>query len=158
MGGVDTIETLRFLGWEPHMSVLQVVSARIPLSDLPVPGVGGARRLTAKAVTLGDAIAIPALSVDMAISCDNLVAWERRLAGPGHLKLLHDALKRGGILGVVESRAPEGSSFRRMMEVRGLTEEHVIALAEVAGFVLVSRSAANAHRRPARMTLKFIKP
>ena len=45
-----------------------------------------------------------------------------------------------------------------MMKAGAVSEEHVIALAEVAGFRLISRSDINAGSQPSRMTLKFLKP
>ena len=102
-------------------------------------------------------LVIAPLSVDMAISFGNVAEWERQLGALRHLKALHRALRRGGVLGVVENRAEEGTSFRRMMQTGAVTEEHVIALAEVAGFRLASRSDVNAHAAPPRMTLRFVK-
>ena len=97
-------------------------------------------------------------NADLVISWDNVARWERDFAGLNRLKAVHGTLKPGGILGVVEIRAPEGTTFRRMLEDGAATEDHVIALAEVAGFRLVSRSPINAGAAPSRMTLRFVKP
>jgi predicted methyltransferase len=45
-----------------------------------------------------------------------------------------------------------------MVQEGAATEDHVIALAEVAGFRLAARSQVNAGTAPARFTLKFLKP
>jgi len=45
-----------------------------------------------------------------------------------------------------------------MVQDATATEDHVIALAEVAGFRLAGRSELNAQSGVARMTLKFVKP
>ena len=100
--------------------------------------------------------AIAPLSADMVISFDNVAQWERQLGALGELQAVHRALRKGGILGIVERRAAEGASFRRMMLERAVTEDHVTALAEVAGFVLVSRTVVNG-QAGTRMVLKFVK-
>jgi predicted methyltransferase len=102
-------------------------------------------------------LSIAPLSADMAISLDNVAEWERGLGALSHLRALHRALRKGGILGIVEKRAAEGSSFRRMMQERAVTEDHVTALAEVAGFVLVSRSTVAGQGNGTLMMLKFVK-
>ena len=103
-------------------------------------------------------LAIAPLSADMALSFGNVAEWERQLGALQHLKALHRALRKGGVLAIVERRAEEGTSFRRMMLERAVTEEHVTSLAVVAGFVLVSRSADEGPGNRARMMLKFVKP
>jgi len=91
----------------------------------------------------------------MTLPYGSVFQWEKHFEGSNQLKALHRALKQGGTLGIVERRAPNGTPFRRMIQEGALTEEHVILLAEVAGFRLVTRSseAAQGH-----MILKFVKP
>jgi len=55
----------------------------------------------------------------------------------------YEALKPGGILGVVEHRAPEGASKQYMKDSGYVTESYVISLAENAGFELVESSDIN---------------
>jgi predicted methyltransferase len=130
------METLRFFGWKPDLAVIEILST----GDAAV----------ASRVHRG--------SADLAISYGNLVTWERQFHALAHLKALHGALKPGAVLGVVENRIDEGRSFRQMMAAGAITEEHAIALAEVAGFRLAGRSEVNAGGLPARMTLKFVRP
>ena len=91
----------------------------------------------------------------MALPYGSVFQWEKRFEGSNRLKALHRALKAGGTLGIVERRAAQGTPFRRMIQEGALTEEHVILLAEVAGFRLVTRSldAVQDH-----MILRFVKP
>ncbi|SDU10371.1 class I SAM-dependent methyltransferase [Halopseudomonas salegens] len=53
------------------------------------------------------------------------------------------ALKPGGKLGVVEHRARVGTSLEQMVETGYVAEELIIAMAEEAGFELLSRSPVN---------------
>lgn len=91
----------------------------------------------------------------MALPYGSVFQWERRLEGNNRLKALHRALKPGGTLEIVERRAADGTSFRRMIQEGALTEEHVVLLAQIAGFRLVTKSvdAAQDH-----MILRFVKP
>jgi predicted methyltransferase len=57
------------------------------------------------------------------------------------------ALKPGGVLGVVQHRAPPGTPLQRMKDTGYVTEDQVIALAEQAGFRLDARSDINANPR-----------
>lgn len=58
---------------------------------------------------------------------------------------MHDALKKGGILGVVEHRAKKGSQQDPKALSGYVTEAHVIQLAEKAGFKLLAKSEINAN-------------
>ncbi len=58
-----------------------------------------------------------------------------------------DALKPGGVLGVVEHRAREGTTLEEMKRSGYMTESYVIALAEKAGFRLAAKSEVNANPR-----------
>jgi predicted methyltransferase len=58
-----------------------------------------------------------------------------------------DALKTGGVLGVVEHRAKPGTSYEDMKKSGYMTEAYVIGLAEKAGFRLAARSEINANPR-----------
>lgn len=141
------------------MSVIEVASGRAVRDTLLArlaPGRG--RRLVAKVASAEDTGRLPAGGSDLVLCVGNVVPWELELGALTHFRSLLGALKPGGILGVVEDRAPAGRTFRQMMEARAVTEDHVIALAEVAGFRFVARSQVNANRQPERMTLKFSRP
>jgi predicted methyltransferase len=55
------------------------------------------------------------------------------------------ALKRGGVLGLVEHRAPAGTTLQQTIQSGYVTEAEVISLAEKAGFKLAAKSDINAN-------------
>jgi predicted methyltransferase len=59
----------------------------------------------------------------------------------------HDALKPGGMLGVVEHRARPNASLEDMVRTGYVSEDLVIQLAEEAGLKLLSRSPVNQNPR-----------
>jgi len=59
----------------------------------------------------------------------------------------YSALKPGGIFGVVEHRAKEGTSVEEMKKSGYVTESYAIELAEKHGFKLVSRSEINSNSK-----------
>ena len=59
----------------------------------------------------------------------------------------YSALKPGGIFGVVEHRAKEGTSIEEMKKSGYVTESYAIELAEKHGFKLVSRSEINSNSK-----------
>jgi len=63
----------------------------------------------------------------------------------GMFEAMFKALKPGGVLGVVEHRAPKGTSRDQMVESGYVTEAHVKRLAQKAGFVFVAGSEVNAN-------------
>ena len=150
---------MRFFGWAPHLWVVEVVSGDGGLREtiVPAPSTSG-RLVIAKVEGVQDAPTIGDATADLVISCGNVVRWEREFGALNHMKSLYRALKPGGILGIVETRAAKDTPFRRMVQDATATEDHVIALAEVAGFRLADRSELNAQSGVARMTLKFVKP
>jgi len=87
----------------------------------------------------------PEGSADMVLTFRNVHNWMS--AGGDKLAFLsfYKALKPGGILGVVEHRAKPGTSIEAMEASGYVTEEHVIQLAESAGFKLLARSEINAN-------------
>ncbi|MCH8684249.1 class I SAM-dependent methyltransferase [Pedomonas mirosovicensis] len=126
-------------------------------------------------------------SADMVLTFRNVHNWVGAGTAGTAFKLFFDALKPGGVLGVVDHRWPED----RPSDPRSgyLKESEVIRLAEQAGFKLVGRSEINANAKDTkdypkgvwtlpptfregntdrgryaaigesdRMTLKFVKP
>lgn len=90
------------------------------------------------------AIAPPA-SVDLVLTFRNVHNWSSQKADAAAFQAFFAALKPGGILGVVEHRAKPGTPLERMVQTGYMTEAHVIALAEQAGFTLAEKSAINAN-------------
>ena len=86
-------------------------------------------------------------SVDMVLTFRNLHNWLK----VGHLKSVlevsYKALKHGGVLGVVEHRAPEDYNITKMIKSGYVTESHAIKLASEVGFILVDKSEINANKK-----------
>ena len=92
------------------------------------------------------AIAPPA-SMDMVLTFRNVHNWSAQRSDALVFKAFFDALKPGGILGVVEHRAHPGTPFEQQIKSGYMTEEYVIGLAEKAGFKLLTKSEVNANAR-----------
>ena len=56
-----------------------------------------------------------------------------------------NALKPGGIFGIVEHRAKPGTSLEMMKKSGYVTEEHAVEIAKKHGFVLVASSEVNSN-------------
>ena len=86
----------------------------------------------------------PPGSADMVLTFRNLHNW----MSEGHVeevfRAMYRALKPGGVLGVVEHRAPPGAQDPRARSGY-VTEAHAIRLAEDAGFRLAAKSEINAN-------------
>jgi len=86
-------------------------------------------------------------SVDLALTFRNNHSW---LSGGYHDAFYREVfrvLKPGGVLGVVQHRAPAGADPAVTMKQGYVPEATVIAAAEAAGFVLDGRSEINANPR-----------
>ena len=94
-------------------------------------------------VDLSSKLAEPG-TVDAILTFRNLHNW----IGP-QIDLIfsnaHKALKKGGILGVVEHRANPGTSLEEMKRTGYVTEEYAIKIAEKHGFTLISKSEINSN-------------
>jgi predicted methyltransferase len=91
--------------------------------------------------------AAPAGSIDLALTFRNMHGWVRADNAGEMLAAIYRALKPGGVLGVVQHRAPAGTSLETMKKSGYLTEQAVIDLAAAAGFELVEKSDINANPR-----------
>ncbi len=87
----------------------------------------------------------PAGSVDLVLTFRNVHNWSSQQSDQAAFRAFFDALKPGGILGVVEHRARPGTPFERMVKTGYMTEAYVIGLAEKAGFRLAEKSEINAN-------------
>lgn len=75
----------------------------------------------------------------------NMMRWN---FADSELKAMRDLLKPGGMLGVVQHRAPEGASADYANGTKGyLRQQDVIAYVEAMGFELVGMSDVNANPR-----------
>jgi predicted methyltransferase len=88
---------------------------------------------------------VPSGSVDMVLTFRNVHNWAKAGSAEAMFGGFFDALKPGGVLGVVEHRAKPGTSLQRQIRSGYMTEEYVIELATRAGFQLAGRSEANAN-------------
>ena len=89
----------------------------------------------------------PPRSVDLVLTFRNVHNWMAAGYEQEMFKAFFEMLKIGGSLGVVEHRAPPGTSIEDMKRSGYVTEEYVIRLAEAAGFKLHGRSEINANPR-----------
>lgn len=92
----------------------------------------------------------PAGSMDMVLTFRNVHNWSAQSSSTQRadalvFKAFYEALKPGGILGVVEHRAHPGTPFEQQIKSGYMTEAYVIELAEKAGFKLAATSEINAN-------------
>ncbi len=87
----------------------------------------------------------PEGSADRVLTFRNVHNWAKADKTELYFEAFFKALKPGGLLGVVEHRAPEGRSLAEQIESGYMTEDYVIRKAENAGFRLVERSEINAN-------------
>lgn len=87
----------------------------------------------------------PAGSADVVVTFRNVHNWMNQGNEENAFKSFYAALKPGGVLGVVEHRAKPGTSREDMVKSGYVTQEHVIELAQQAGFELEETSEINAN-------------
>ena len=106
------------------------------------------RQVEITALDFPYALAIaPAGSADMVLTFRNAHNW----VNPGYgkeaaslgFKVMFDALKPGGVLGVVDHRWPDTKTEDPSAENGYVSEERIIELAKAAGFELAARSDMN---------------
>jgi predicted methyltransferase len=82
-------------------------------------------------------------NADMVLTFRNVHNWAKAGTADAMFQAFHTALKKGGVLGVVEHRARPGTSFQRQIDSGYMTEAYVIETATRAGFKLVASSDIN---------------
>lgn len=87
----------------------------------------------------------PAESADRVLTFRNVHNWEKAGQSPAMFASFFQALKPGGILGIVEHRAPATRSRQEQIASGYMSEARVIQLAEQAGFKLQDKSEINAN-------------
>ena len=80
---------------------------------------------------------------DMVLTFRNVHNWSKAGTAEAMFQAFYTALKKGGVLGVVEHRAKPGTSFQRQIDSGYMTEAYVIETATRAGFKLVASSDIN---------------
>ncbi|MFW5444390.1 MAG: class I SAM-dependent methyltransferase [Methylococcaceae bacterium] len=87
----------------------------------------------------------PKSSADRVLTFRNVHNWMKNGQTKTVFSAMYDALKTGGILGIVEHRAPADTAQDPKAISGYVTEATVISLAEKAGFKLVAKSEINAN-------------
>ena len=86
-------------------------------------------------------------SVDAVVTFRNVHNWMGSSTEASSFELFFNALKPGGMLGVVEHRAPDGTDKATMKKSGYMTQDYVIELARGAGFILEASSEVNANEK-----------
>jgi len=89
----------------------------------------------------------PAGPVDRVLTFRNVHNWMKHGSAEEAFTAFFNALKPGGILGVVEHRAKPGTDWNNMILSGYVTEQTVKKLAEKAGFTFVAASEINANKK-----------
>jgi len=89
----------------------------------------------------------PAGSQDVVLTFRNVHNWMKNGFETEAFKAFYDALKPGGILGIVEHRLPESATQDPKAASGYVQESYMKALAEEAGFEFVGASEVNANPR-----------
>lgn len=134
-------------GWDPKSEVrfvqdgIKAYQAKLDSA----PDVYGKVQVTA--LQMPNAMSpVPAGSVDMVLTFRNVHNW---LAREGQalamLKAMYDALKPGGVLGVVEHRANPEAAIDPQAKTGYVNEQYAIDLVKSVGFEYVASSEVNAN-------------
>lgn len=113
------------------------------------PELYGAVTVTALQVPETTAIAPPA-SADLVLTFRNVHNWLKDGSADQVFTAFFSALKPGGVLGLVEHRAPAGTTLEQTIKSGYVTEAEVIRLAEKAGFRLLAKSEINANPKDSK--------
>ncbi len=100
-------------------------------------------------VTAFDAAApsfAPAGSADIVVTFRNVHNWAKAGNADAMFKGFFSALKKGGVLGVVEHRAKPGTPFKQQIDSGYMTEDYVIEAAQRAGFRFDAAIEINSNR------------
>jgi len=89
----------------------------------------------------------PPGSADFVLTFRNLHNWVERNEAEGALRAIHKALKKGGVLGVVDHRGRTDQTQEAQMKSGYVRQDYAIALIEKAGFKLAGTSEVNANPR-----------
>ena len=89
----------------------------------------------------------PQDGADMALTFRNVHNWMAAGLDQGYFDSFFAALKPGGVLGVVEHRAPDSASKQQMIDTGYVSEAYVKQLAINAGFEFEAAAEINANPR-----------
>lgn len=93
---------------------------------------------------------VPPGSADLVLTFRNVHNWMADGWAEDAFKAMYAALKPGGVLGVVEHRAPDSQPQDPKAASGYVRQDHVVKLAEAAGFKLDAASEINANPRDTR--------
>lgn len=86
-------------------------------------------------------------SVDMVLTFRNLHNWLKSGYLENVFQVSFNALKKGGIFGVVEHRAPDEFNISQMKSSGYVSENYTVNLAKETGFILIAKSEINANSK-----------
>ncbi len=86
-------------------------------------------------------------SADMVLVFRMLHNWHRNKQWDGYIKSVHAVLKPGGVLAVVQHRAPDGADPDETADKGYLAQDYVIKKMQEAGFKLSDQSEINANAK-----------
>ena len=89
----------------------------------------------------------PEEGADIALTFRNVHNWMARGLEADFFKAFYENLKPGGILGLIEHRAPDSASRQHMIDTGYVSEAYVKEIASSAGFEFVASSEINANNR-----------
>jgi len=93
----------------------------------------------------------PASSADRVLTFRNVHNWMRNNSEQAAFNSFYKALKPGGILGVVEHRAPDTFSIKDMIKTGYVSESYVKGLAKKSGFIFDASSEINANLKDTKL-------
>ncbi len=167
------VETLGFFGVKPDSTVIEIYPGGGWYTEILAPymrdkgqyygAIVSARGLKAfqdklatkpaiydkaKTLSLADPAALnirPDGGADFVLTFRSVHNWLDDDLVDAYMKSFFDALKPGGVLGVVEHRAKPGTKLKQSIDTGYVTEDYVIKHAQMAGFKLDAKSEVNAN-------------
>jgi predicted methyltransferase len=167
------VETLGFFGVKPDSSVVEIYPGGGWYTEILAPYLRDNGRYFATIVTprglksfqdklatkpaIYDKVKILSMSdpaalnirpeggADFVLTFRNVHNWLDDDLVDTYMKSFFDALKPGGVLGVVEHRAKPGTKLKQSIDTGYMTEDFVIKHAQMAGFKLDAKSEINAN-------------
>ena len=94
--------------------------------------------------------AAPAGSADLVVTFRNLHNWVRDGLDEAMFKAMYDALKPGGVLGLVAHRGTDAMVGPQAAKTGYLAESEALRIAQAAGFEFVAKSEINANPKDTR--------
>jgi len=168
-------ETLAFFGVKPESTVVEIFPGGGWYTEVLAPllrdkgqysvafpasatrGLENFKKKLAEFPTMYDKVVITPLGLpdkldikpqggaDVVLTFRNVHNWLKDDMADKFFKSFYDALKPGGVLGVVEHRAKPGTTIEQSMKSGYMTEAYVIERATAAGFKLDAKSEVNAN-------------